>query len=278
MTVTPAALYAPCETAQLLRSLRHQYVSGAKKNQPTIHEQPSSKYRWSGRAYRTVDGDHGRIETRTILDSSEIDRDVPVPWLDFPEACFAAQVTREVVYRRTGRERPRRSTCTPALRRSGRRRNACWRSTGAIGALRTASTTSATRCSARTSAAFARACCRAWLRRCRTSRSRSSGCWECRTWRASPTGCTPGRDRPSPWWRAETRAHPLRVPPRRTRGSTARRLVLTCAARSSAAASSDPASVPSRHSLRILNLHFNQPLYLGHSSRRKRELNCCLLQ
>lgn len=104
MTVTPSALYAPCETAQLLRSLRHQYVFGAKKSQPTIHEQPSSEYRWSGRAHRTVDGDHGRIETRTILDSSEIDRDLPVPWLDFPEACFAAQVTREVVYRRTGRE------------------------------------------------------------------------------------------------------------------------------------------------------------------------------
>ena len=75
-----------------------------KKSQPTIHEQPSSEYGWSGRAHRTVDGDHGRIETRTIRDSSEIDRDLPVPWLDFPEACFAAQVTRELVYRRTGRE------------------------------------------------------------------------------------------------------------------------------------------------------------------------------
>ena len=150
-------------TAERLRALGDHYVLEVKENQPTLYETLSSEYTWSGRPHRTIDGTHGRIDTRTIRVSGAVDRAVPVPWFDFPEARRASQVVRETVYKKTGRPRETET--------------ACWSSTGALGAFRTASTTSATRCTARTSAGCAGVCCRACWRRCRTLRSRSSGCW-----------------------------------------------------------------------------------------------------
>ena len=76
-----------------------------KGNQPTIDRQLRIEYRWSGRCHRTVDCDHGRIETREIRVSSEIDRDVPEPWLDFPGARFAAELIRRVEIKKTGEVR-----------------------------------------------------------------------------------------------------------------------------------------------------------------------------
>ena len=99
------ALHTSRETGELICGLGQYYVFQVKGNQPTLLE-TLSEHSWCGRReVRTVDGAHGRIETRRLVRSEEIDRDVPLPWLDFPGARFAAQITREAVFKKDGRER-----------------------------------------------------------------------------------------------------------------------------------------------------------------------------
>ena len=94
ITLTADALHTVRETSQLLCNGGYFYVFEVQGNQPKIDRQLRTEYQWSGRCHRTVDCNHGRIETREIRVSSEIDRDVPEPWLDFPGVRFAAEVIR----------------------------------------------------------------------------------------------------------------------------------------------------------------------------------------
>ena len=55
------------------------------------------------RPYTTVDCDHGRIETRSIRLSDELDPEGP--YVSFPGVRFVAQVRREVEYKKDGRQR-----------------------------------------------------------------------------------------------------------------------------------------------------------------------------
>ena len=98
------ALHTSRQTAELIGQLGLYYIFQVKASQPTLLETLSESH-WCGRGVQTVDGVHGRIETRRLVRSDEIDRDVPVPWLDFPGARFAAQITRAAVCKKDGRER-----------------------------------------------------------------------------------------------------------------------------------------------------------------------------
>ena len=98
------ALHTSRETAALIVQLGQFYILQVKGNQPLMFEQLSEYQGW-GREVRTVDGEHGRIETRTLERSDEIDRDLPVNWLDFPDVRFAARITREAEFAKDGRKR-----------------------------------------------------------------------------------------------------------------------------------------------------------------------------
>ena len=105
ITITADALHTVRATAQRMCDGGYFYVFEAKGNQPKIELQLRTEYQWSGRCHRTADCHHGRIETREIRVSSEIDRDVPEPWLDFPGARFAAELIRQVEIKKTGEVR-----------------------------------------------------------------------------------------------------------------------------------------------------------------------------
>ena len=98
------ALHTSRKTAALLCRLGLYYIFQVKANQPKLLEQLSECH-WCGQGVRTVNGAHGRIETRTLVRTDESARDVPVPWLNFPGARFAAQITREVVFKKDGKQR-----------------------------------------------------------------------------------------------------------------------------------------------------------------------------
>ena len=98
------ALHTSRKTAALLCRLGLYYIFQVKANQPKLLEQLSECH-WCGQGVRTVDGAHGRIETRTLVRTDESARDVPVPWLNFPGARFAAQITHEVVFKKDGKQR-----------------------------------------------------------------------------------------------------------------------------------------------------------------------------
>ena len=98
------ALHTSRATAALLCQLGLYYIFQVKGNQPKLLEQ-LSEYHWCGKPVQTVDGAHGRIETRTLVRTDESARDVPMPWLNFPGARCAAQITREVVFKKDGRQR-----------------------------------------------------------------------------------------------------------------------------------------------------------------------------
>ena len=67
-------------------------------------EQVEESYHWDClRPHTTVDCDHGRIETRSIRVSDELDPEVP--YVSFPGVRFVAQVRREVEYKKDGRQR-----------------------------------------------------------------------------------------------------------------------------------------------------------------------------
>ena len=98
------ALHTSRQTAELLDELGLYYILQVKANQPVLLEQ-LSEYRGWGSTVRTIDGGHGRIETRRLARTDEIDRDVPVPWLDFPGVRFAARIERKAVFKKDGRKR-----------------------------------------------------------------------------------------------------------------------------------------------------------------------------
>ena len=98
------ALHTSRATAVLLCQLGLYYILQVKGNQPKLLEQ-LSEYHWCGQPVQTVDGAHGRIETRTLVRTNESARDVPEPGLNFPGARCAAQITREVVFKKDGRQR-----------------------------------------------------------------------------------------------------------------------------------------------------------------------------
>ena len=103
--VVADALHTQRATAQLLEDLGMYYVFTVKDNQPRMLE-TIREMSWDGRAqHTTLDGDHGRIETRTIMVSDEIDRDVKEPWIDFPGARFVARVKRRALFKKTGKQR-----------------------------------------------------------------------------------------------------------------------------------------------------------------------------
>ena len=75
-----------------------------KDNQPTLLAEVRDGFHWECMpAYTTTDGDHGRIETRSIRVSDELDPEVP--YVHFPGVRLVAQVHREVTYKKDGRQR-----------------------------------------------------------------------------------------------------------------------------------------------------------------------------
>ena len=67
-------------------------------------EQVCESFHWDClRPYTTVDCDHGRLETRSIRVSDELDPEVP--YVSFPGVRFVAQLRREVEYKKDGRRR-----------------------------------------------------------------------------------------------------------------------------------------------------------------------------
>ena len=102
--VLAAALHTSRETAALTVRLGLFYILQVKGSQPLLCEQ-LGEYKGRGREVRTIDGEHGRIETRTLERTDAIDRDLPVPWLDFPGARCAARIPRAAECTKDGRER-----------------------------------------------------------------------------------------------------------------------------------------------------------------------------
>ena len=98
------ALHTQRETARQSLAAGLDFVLVAKENQPTVLEQIRDGFRWDClRSHKTEDGDHGRIETRWIRVADELDP--AVPYVDFPGLRFVAQVRREAIYKKDGRER-----------------------------------------------------------------------------------------------------------------------------------------------------------------------------
>ena len=98
------ALHTQRETAQTILDQAGFYLFTVKSNQPTLLEQLSQDYHWEQHApYSATDCGHGRIETRTMRVSEDLNR--VVQWLDFPGARVAAQVLREVREKKTGQQR-----------------------------------------------------------------------------------------------------------------------------------------------------------------------------
>ena len=98
------ALHTARETARQIGDPGLSCILQVKGSQPLLLEQ-LDEYKGRGGEVRTVDGEHGRIETRVLERTDEIARDVPVPWLDFPGARFAARITRAAMFTKDGRER-----------------------------------------------------------------------------------------------------------------------------------------------------------------------------
>ena len=98
------ALHASRQTAELPGEPGLYCILQVKGNQPVLLEQ-LGECRGRGSEARTVDGGHGLIETRRLARTDAIDRDVPVPWLDFPGVRCAARIERKAVFKKDGRER-----------------------------------------------------------------------------------------------------------------------------------------------------------------------------
>ena len=98
------ALHTSRETAQRIEELGLHYVFQAKGNQPKIFE-TLSEYGWPNPELRAVDLGHGRIETRWVSCSGEIEQGLAQPWLDFPGVRFAVRVRRRAVFKKDGKKR-----------------------------------------------------------------------------------------------------------------------------------------------------------------------------
>ncbi|MDE0105425.1 MAG: ISAs1 family transposase [Bryobacterales bacterium] len=103
-TVLADALHTSRETGQRIEDLGLYYIFQAKGNQPNMF-QTLSEYSWPNPELREVDMGHGRIETRWVTCSAEIDADLAEPWLDFPGVRFAVRVRRRAVFKKTGEQR-----------------------------------------------------------------------------------------------------------------------------------------------------------------------------
>ena len=101
--VVADALHTQRQTAQRLVDLDLHFLLTVKRNQPTLFAQLHEDYRWTQCAYSDFDGGHGRIERRTIRVSEDL-ADCP-EWLGFPGVRFVAQVKRETVFKKSGRQR-----------------------------------------------------------------------------------------------------------------------------------------------------------------------------
>ena len=102
--MTADALHTQRPTVEKLLALQLNFVLTVKDNQPTLLEEVRDGFHWDCMpAYTTTDGDHGRIETRSIRVSNELDP--AVPYVHFPGVRLVAQVRREVAYKKTGKQR-----------------------------------------------------------------------------------------------------------------------------------------------------------------------------
>ena len=101
--VVADALHTQRQTAQRSVDLGLHFFLTVKGNQPTLFAQLHEDYHWTQRAYSDFDGGHGRIERRTIRVSEDL-ADCPA-WLAFPGVRFVAQLTRETVFKKSGRQR-----------------------------------------------------------------------------------------------------------------------------------------------------------------------------
>ena len=98
------ALHTNRPTARHLLGLGLDFLFTVRDNQPTVLEEVEESFHWDClRPYTTVDCGHGRIETRSIRISDELDPQVP--YVSFPGVRFVAQVRREVEYKKDGRQR-----------------------------------------------------------------------------------------------------------------------------------------------------------------------------
>ena len=97
------ALHTQRATAQHILDCGLHYILTVKGNQPTLQEQLRDDYHWALTEHSESHLGHGRIERRTIQVSPELDLDCP--WLAFPGVRFAARLTREVIYKKTGEPR-----------------------------------------------------------------------------------------------------------------------------------------------------------------------------
>ena len=98
------ALHTQRGTAQHLLDLGLDFVLTVKENQPAVLEQVREGFDWEcQRPCTSVSGAHGRIETRSIRVSDELDPDAP--YVSFPGVRFVAQLRREVTYKKDGRQR-----------------------------------------------------------------------------------------------------------------------------------------------------------------------------
>ncbi len=102
--MTADALHTQRPTVEKLLALQLNFALTVKDNQPTLLEEVRDGFHWDCMpAYTTTDGDHGRIETRSIRVSDELDP--AVPYVHFPGVRLVAQVRREVTYKKTGKQR-----------------------------------------------------------------------------------------------------------------------------------------------------------------------------
>ena len=98
------ALHTNRPTTEFLLDLGLDFVLTAKDNQPTVLEEVRDSFHWDCMpAHTTVDGGHGRIETRSIRVSDELDPQVP--YVSFPGVRFVAQVRRQGEFKKDGGQR-----------------------------------------------------------------------------------------------------------------------------------------------------------------------------
>lgn len=98
------ALHTSQQIGRKIEELGLHYILSIQENQPSIFE-TLQEYTWPCTQSVEEDCGHGRIERRSIAVTDRIDRDIAKPWVDYPGALFAARITREVVFKKTGQKR-----------------------------------------------------------------------------------------------------------------------------------------------------------------------------
>ena len=100
------ALHTQRHTAQHLLDLGLDFVLTVKDNQPTVLDEVREGFHWDCMpAHSEHSCEHGRLETRSIRVSDELDLELAEPYVSFPGVRFVAQVRRAVEYKKDGRQR-----------------------------------------------------------------------------------------------------------------------------------------------------------------------------